>query len=88
MVPSYPTIAFVILAIWHWCALDEIRTRKPIQIDLGIATQAAAVECQHKFCGDRDDMTVTNSQVYRVGARHYLVQVSRARHDLAGNELA
>lgn len=83
---TYPTTAFVILAVLHWTALDAIRTRQPLQIDLGIATQAASVERKHKLCGDV--VTVTNSQIYRVGNRHYLVQVSRASHDLQGNELA
>lgn len=81
-----PTSAFFILALIHWTALDAVRTRRPMQIDMGVATQAASIEAKQRFCGD--EIKITNSQIYRVGERHYLVQVTRAEHDLEGRELA
>ena len=83
---KFPTSAFVLLAIIHWATLDVLRTRRPIQIDLGLNTQAASVEAKHRLCGD--EVSVTNNQVYRIGNRHYLVQVSRTERDLEGRELA
>ncbi|WP_439538657.1 hypothetical protein [Sphingomonas sp.] len=81
-----PTSAFFILALIHWSALDTIRTRKPVHLDLQLASQVTSIENKHRFCGD--EITVTNSQIYRIGGRHYLVQVSRAERDLEGRELA
>lgn len=83
---ALPTSAFFLLALIHWTALDTIRTRRTGQLDLSIANQVTRIEEKHRFCGD--ELTVTSSQIYRVGERHYLVQVSRAERDLEGRELA
>lgn len=83
---KFPHLALVVLAVIHWSTLDALRTRRPIQIDLGIASQAASIEDKYRFCGD--GVIITNRQVYRIGSRHYLVEVTRTKHDLEGRELA
>lgn len=72
-----PTAALFVLALLHWIALDAIRTLKAAPRDPGIAAQVASIEQKHRFCGD--EVSVTNGQIYRVGDRTYLVEVTRAQ---------
>lgn len=72
-----PRSALFVLALLHWLALDAIRTRKETPCASGLEAQVTSIEQKHRFCGV--EIIVTNSQLYRVGTRHYLVQVSRAQ---------
>lgn len=72
-----PTAALFVLALLHWIALDAIRTLKAAPRDPGIAAQVASIEQKYRFCGD--GVSITNSQIYRVGDRKYLVEVTRAQ---------
>lgn len=81
----FPAIAYTLLAIIHWAALDVLRAGPPVQID-GITEQANTIEDKQRFVGN--DVGITSNRIYKVGTRHYLVQVQRAEKDLEGRELA
>lgn len=85
---KFPACAFLILAMMHWTALDALRAKPKeiVRTDDFIAAQVKSIEAKHRLVGD--ELIVTNRQIYRVGKRHYRVEVFRTTHDLEGHELA